>query len=66
MERISQAVEGEPGITKNGIRQAVHGKNDAKDTALAILIEEGFIRLEVAGQSHRHHSIKAYRQEGEE
>ena len=64
MERVSRAVEREPGISKRGIRD-VKGKNDAKDRALELLLDEGFVRQERAGQAVRHYSVKPYR-EGDE
>jgi hypothetical protein len=62
MERVSLVVEAHPGATKNTIRQLVNGKNDAKDLALTLLIEEGHVTVEREGQAHRHTSIKPYRE----
>ena len=63
MERISRAVEETPGIRKNGLRAAVQGKNDVKDLALALLIEEKYIRVELAGQAHEHYSMRPFRED---
>lgn len=65
MEKVSLAIEGSPGLTKSAIRQEVNGKNDAKDQALSVLVAEGFVRREVAGQSHRHFSEKRFREDSE-
>lgn len=62
MERVSLAIEAQPGLTKNAIRLAVNGKNDAKDIALSILVEEGYVKREISGQSHQHFSEKPYRE----
>jgi hypothetical protein len=61
MERISRAIEDSPGTSKSEIRR-VQGKNDAKDLALRLLIQEGFVRVELDGQAHRHHSARRYRE----
>ncbi len=66
MERVSRAIEDEPGLTKNGVRSAVNGKNGAKDAALSILVEEDYIKRDISGQAHQHFSVKPYRQEAEE
>lgn len=63
MEKVSRAIEEIPGLTKSAIRQEINGKNDAKDQALDVLVEEGFVRREVVGQAHRHFSEKPYREE---
>lgn len=62
MERVSLAIEAQPGLTKNAIRLAVNGKNDAKDIALSILVEEEYVKREISGQSHKHFSSKPYRE----
>jgi hypothetical protein len=62
MERLSEAVELSPGIGKRDLREAVKGRNDAKDVALRLLIDEGYITIEQHGQARLHHSQKLYRQ----
>ncbi len=66
MERVSRAVEERPGMTKNEIRASVQGKNTAKDLALLLLVEEGYLAVRVEGQAHRHDSVRPYRDEGDE
>lgn len=61
MERISEAVEQEPGMGKNDLRRAVTGKNDAKDLALRLLVAEGYLRVEQEGQARRHYGVRLYR-----
>jgi hypothetical protein len=61
MERVSRAIEAAPGLTKRALRQAVKGKDSAKDLALEILISEGHIDARRDSQATRHHSLKPYR-----
>jgi AAA domain len=61
MERISEAIELEPGLSKSGIRSAVSGKSDAKDLALQLLVTEGYVYVKPQGQAHRHHNSALYR-----
>lgn len=63
MERISRHLEQAPGATWGQIRADVTGSNDAKQTAIAVLIDEGHIRMEKDGQAHRHYSVNPYRAE---
>jgi hypothetical protein len=63
MEQISIAIEQSPGLTKSDIRRDLKGKNDAKDAALRILIEEGHVNVQIDGQARRHHSLQNYRQD---
>jgi hypothetical protein len=62
MEQVSRAVEAHPRATKNTIRQLVNGKNDAKDLALTLLVDEGHVTVEREGQAHRHTSVKPFRE----
>jgi hypothetical protein len=64
MQKISKAIENQPGITTIDIR-ALKGENAAKNTALRILIEEGYVRTEPHGRSVRHYSVKPYREADE-
>lgn len=65
MERVSRHVEGEPGATRNRIRESVRGKNDYVDTALGILVQEGYVERRPEGKAYRHHSLRPYRQEAD-
>jgi AAA domain len=66
MERVSRAVEAEPGLTKRAIRSTVKGRNNVKDLALELLITEGFVSEQQDGaQAVRHHSIRPFRQDAE-
>lgn len=61
MERISNALEDNPGLSKRGIRLAVRGKHEAKDLALELLIAEGYVEARHDSQATRHYSVKPYR-----
>lgn len=61
MERISRAIEDEPGITKRALRDAVVGNSSAKDLALQLLITEKFVSVTPAGSAHTHHSRRPFR-----
>jgi AAA domain len=62
MERISEAIEMEAGLTKNDVRRAVTGKAVAKDLALRLLVAEGYVKAERDGQAIRHTNVRLYRQ----
>jgi hypothetical protein len=62
MERLSRAIEQEPGINKRDLRKAVSGNSEAKDKALRILIEEGFVDPGSNGNSHSYRSLRPYRE----
>lgn len=66
MERISVAVEANPGSSKRAIRETVSGKNPAKDRALELLTSEGYIEARRDGQTMCHHSVKTYREADEQ
>ncbi|MEX1140985.1 MAG: AAA family ATPase [Thermoleophilaceae bacterium] len=65
MERISQAVEVNPGLVTRDIR-ALSGKATALDQALRLLVAEGFVSVERKGQAHHHHSVRPYRRADDE
>lgn len=62
MERVSRVVEKSPGLTKNGVRGLVSGRNNVKDAALDLLIGEGYIDRKPEGQAFKHFSVKPYRE----
>ncbi len=66
MEKISKAVEAEPGLTTNGVIEAVGGKKDAKREALRLLVDEGYIEQRRDGQAVRHHPLREYRAANDE
>jgi hypothetical protein len=65
MERISQTVEREEGLSKNALRIKVPGNNEAKDTAVDILVAEGYVNRRRDGQAHRHYHLRPYREDAD-
>lgn len=61
MERVSRAVESEPGVSRNQIRTAVKGKAIYIDQAITILADEDFISVRPDGSTNRHYSLKPSR-----
>lgn len=61
MERISRAVETNPGLTKRALREAVSGQSRAKDLALELLVAEGFVDVDAGPGGHRHRSQRPFR-----
>lgn len=63
MERLSRAIETNPGQGKRDLREAVYGNNVAKDKGLQILVAEGFVEVRAEGSARRHTSVRPYRQD---
>ena len=61
MERIAEALEMEPGLSKSDIRRAVRGKSDAIDLALRTLVAEKWVDVRPDGQARRHFNKRLYR-----
>ncbi|HKZ14406.1 MAG TPA: DnaB-like helicase N-terminal domain-containing protein [Solirubrobacterales bacterium] len=59
MQRVSEGVEEEPGLTMSAIRR-IKGKNGALDQAVKVLIEEGYIERRPEGQALRHYQLKPF------
>ena len=59
MQRVSEAVESEPGITTSAIRR-VKGKGSGLDQALRVLIDEGYVDRKQDGIAHRHYPLKPF------
>jgi hypothetical protein len=67
MGRLSEAIEHNPGLTSRALRSAVRGKNDAKDLALELLVNEGFVAVEAGPRGARlHHSRRPFGASDEE
>jgi hypothetical protein len=68
VERVSQAIEKQPGLTKTAIRSTVKGRrNDAKDLALELLVAEGFVaERRDDRRAIKHYSTRPYRAASEE
>jgi hypothetical protein len=63
MERVSRALEDDPGLSRRALRTAVSGKTEGKDLALELLIAEGFVEAKRDGQAVRHHSVRPFRED---
>jgi hypothetical protein len=61
MERITEALEMESGLSVTKLREAVQGNTRAKDHALRLLVAEGYVRVEQQGQAKRHYAERLYR-----
>ncbi len=66
MERVWRAVDDRPGLTTNGIRDAVRGNHQAREKALGVLIAEGFLERRQDGQASQHYVVRPYRAGDEE
>jgi archaellum biogenesis ATPase FlaH len=60
MQRVSEAVERDPGLSANAIRTTIGGRSEYVTLALQLLVSEGYIDAERDGQAHRHRSLKPY------
>jgi hypothetical protein len=65
MQRVSELVEHDEGLTANAIRTAIGGRSEYVTLALQLLTSEGHISAEKHGQAHRHRSLKPYREHTE-
>jgi hypothetical protein len=62
MERVSRAIEQDPGLSKRAIRAAVSGRNDVIDLALELLVVEGHVEARPDGRATAHYLLKAFRE----
>jgi hypothetical protein len=60
MGRIAELVDREPGIGTRAIRERIKGQHRAKDTALALLISEGYIERSEHGAAHHHRTLRPF------
>ena len=66
MERVSQAIEADPGLSLRSVRTAVKGqRNDAKDLALDLLVSEKYVEVRTEGRANRHYPLRPYRADDE-
>lgn len=63
MERISETVAQNPGLSGRAVVEMTRGKLTQKRTALELLLAEGFVTAKRDGNSYRHFSARPYRQE---
>jgi hypothetical protein len=61
MGRLSEAIMSAPGLTKSALRAAVPGKNDTKDLALELLVNEDYVKVTNGARgAHFHHSLRPF------
>src|SRR5665811_581051 len=58
MGKLSTAIADNPGLTTRALRSAVRGKNDAKDLALELLVNEGYVDVEYGPNRAKQHTSK--------
>lgn len=61
MQRVSELVESDDGLSANAIRSAIRARGEYVTLALQLLVSEGFIEARKDGQAHRHRSLRRYR-----
>lgn len=64
MQRVADAIEAEPGLTRRALRTAVKGKHDVKELALELLISESYVEPRRDGKWTKHYLLKPYRPPG--
>lgn len=62
MEKVSRALESAGELNVRALRGAVPGKHDARDLAIALLVNEGFVEIRRQGQERLHGSARRYRE----
>lgn len=65
MERVSRAIEADPGITRRAIRTAVGGNHDARELALELLIAERYVNRDDAAKWPTHQVVTPFRADDE-
>ncbi len=68
MERISRLLEESPEpLSLQAVRDGIKGKNDAKDVALKLLIQEGYVEPSDGPRGATlHRSLRPFREDGED
>lgn len=62
MEKASLAIEATPGMSQRNIRECLPHKTDIVTTALALLVQEGYVTREKKGSALAHFSANPYRE----
>jgi len=60
MGRIWEHVAANPGAPTRAIREGVKGPNEAKSTALEMLLAEGFLERRQDGAAQRHYTVRDF------
>jgi hypothetical protein len=65
MQRVSEAVEHDEGLTRRAINTSIRGRAGYVGLALELLISEGYVEVHKDGRAHRHRSLRPYREDAE-
>lgn len=57
MAQLAKVLLGNPGLTNRALRAAVKGRNDVKDLALELLVNDGFVEVRPGAKGARHHHL---------
>ena len=60
MERISEAIEHEPGMSTNEALGRARAKRTRSGSRCGLLVEDGYVRVEKDGQARRHFNERLY------
>jgi hypothetical protein len=63
MEKVSRAVEAEPGLNIRQVREAVPGGNEYIDRALDLLVREEWMERRKQGTARCHYVLQTYRED---
>lgn len=66
MERVSRAIEADPGLSRRALRTAVKGKHEQKELALEMLISEGYVDPREEGAYVKHYSLTPFREDDDQ
>jgi AAA domain len=62
MEKVSRAVEAEPGLSIRKVREAVPGGNEYIDRALEVLVRDEWMEMRKEGAAQCHYVLRPYRE----
>ena len=65
MEKVSRAVEAEPGLNIRQVREAVPGGNEYIDRALDLLVHEEWTERRKEGSARCHYVLRPYREDAD-
>ena len=60
MERVCQAVEDTPGLSRSALRRAVQGKTQYIGLAIDLLVDEGFLEVRDKGGEQGHYAARSF------
>lgn len=62
MERAWETIDATPGLSMRGVREATTGKGEYIDTAVRMLVQEGYVERREDGSAHRYYPLKPFSQ----